>query len=101
MAMETYTLEIAETDDHEEITADVYDEEGLIEASARVGYDDVGLSVDRDDWTPEPVRRDFTADVMTMDVQFSYAEREFEFQVLGDRDELLSERVEDDDWRLG
>ena len=98
--METYTVEIAETESHEGLSADVYDGDGLVAESARVAYADYGLAAVRDDWEPESIEREVTTDVTTLDVQVSRGDDEFEFRVLGDREELLSERVSDSDLQL-
>ena len=100
MPLETYTLEIAEEDSHEGITADVYDEDGLIEASTRVTYSDHSLAANRDEWEPDPRRVDVDADVMTLNLQVERGDGSFEFRLLGDREELARERVTDSDWRL-
>lgn len=100
MSLETYTLEVAEDETHEGITADVYGEDGLVEASTRVTYSDHSLVADRDDWEPEPRRTAVDADVLRIDLQVERGDGRFEFRLLGDRDELARERVTDDDWRL-
>ncbi len=117
--MKTYTVEIAErsrsggppsrddadgnaeAESPEGIAADVYNEDGTIEASARTSYDDYGLEADSDGGRPDPIRREVTADVTTLDVQFERGDGGFEFRVLGDREELLRERVSDEEWGLG
>ncbi len=98
--METYALEIAETESGEGITADVYDEAGTIAASTRANYADYDLEADRDDGPPEPIERETAADVTALDAQFERDDGGFVFRVLGDREELLRARVEDDEWGL-
>lgn len=100
MSMETYTVEIAETESHEGITADVYDADGLVTESAHVAYADYGVAAVRDDWEPDTIEREVTADVTTLDMQVSRGNDEFAFRLLGDREELLSERLADADLQL-
>ncbi len=100
MSTETYTLQIAEDETHEGIRADLYDEDGLVEKSTRISYGDHGLTAMRDDWEPKPIEREVTADVTTLDLQHTRQQGEFEFRLLGDRDELHSERIADSDWKI-
>jgi hypothetical protein len=100
MSMETYTVEIAETESHEGISADVYDEDGLVTESLHVAYEDYGVAAVRDDWEPDVVEREVTADVTTLDLQVSRGDDVFEFRLLGDRAELLRERLSDSDLQL-
>lgn len=100
MSMETYTVEIAEDESHEGLSADVYNADGLVADSARVTYADYGVAAVREDWEPDVVEREVTADVTTLDVQVARHGDEFEFRLLGDREELLRERVSDSDLRL-
>ncbi|SEO39576.1 hypothetical protein SAMN04487948_102223 [Halogranum amylolyticum] len=100
MSMETYTVEIAETESNEGISADVYDADGLVAESTHVAYADYGVAAVRDDWEPDVVEREFTADVTTLDMQVSRGNDEFEFRLLGDREELLRERLTDSDLQL-
>lgn len=100
MTMETYTLVIEETDTHKGIDADVFNEDGEIAQTTRVTYDDYALTADRDDWSPDPVEGEATADVMRLDLHVERDGWGFQFRLLGDDDELLRERVDDDDWRL-
>lgn len=100
MTMETYTVEITENDNNEGITADVYDADGLVTDSARVTYTDYGLTATRGEGQSDTIEREVTADVTTLNLQFSRENREFEFRLLGDREELLRERISDADWNL-
>lgn len=99
--MENYRLELSETESGDGISADLYDDEGLIAESTRATYADYGLAPDREGDGPGPVVREFTADVRTHEVQYARDDGGFEFRVLGDGDELARARVDDEEWRLG
>lgn len=98
MPIETYRLEVRESESGDGIAADVYSDDGLVESSARVPYEDYDL--EPSDGNPEPVVREVTADVTTIDVQFERDDAGFLFRVLGDRDELVAERVDDVEWGI-
>ena len=100
MALETYRLVVAEMESHEGITVDVYNEDGTIEKTTSVPYEDHGLTTDRDDGTPAAREHEFEADVMTMDLQVARQTGTFEVQVVGDGTQLHSERIADEDWNL-
>jgi hypothetical protein len=100
MSMETYTLELSEDTEGNELIAELYDIDGLVEASERVAYDDFALSSGSDERdTPERTRQT-TADVTALDIQLTRTEGAFEVRVLGDREELIAERVTDAEWGL-
>lgn len=99
MPMETYRLEVRETDGSVGIDADVYGADDLIRTSARVAYDDHGLE-SVGDGDGSRIVREVTADVTTLDLQYERDDAGFAFRLLGDRDELLSVRVEDEAWDL-
>ncbi len=97
--METYRLEIREMETGDGIDADVYGADDLIEASTQIAYEDYDLespSAGR----PSPIVREVTADVTTTDLQFERDDAGFVFRVLGDRDELATERLADEEWGL-
>lgn len=98
MTIETYRLEVRDADG-EGLDADVYGSDDVIEASTRVAYDDYDLEpvADHD---PEPRVREVTADVTTLDLQIERDAAGFSVRVLGDRDDLVTERVDDEDWGL-
>ncbi|SEV80719.1 hypothetical protein [Natrinema salifodinae] len=99
MTMQTYRLEIREAEANG-IDADVYNEDGTVEASTRVAYDDFDLDPpgSRDD---EPnATTEVTADVTTLDLQYERDDAGFAFRLLGDRDELTSIRIDDEEWGL-
>ncbi|WP_224269742.1 hypothetical protein [Haloprofundus salinisoli] len=100
MSMQTYTLRIEETETHEGISADVYDEDDVIAASTYVAYDDHGLAANGDDRNPEAATETVTADALSLNVQVERIDGRFEFRLLGDGEELARESVTDDDWRL-
>lgn len=99
MTMETYRLEVRETDEPG-IDADVYGEDELIEESTHVSYADYDLEVP-DERDGQPSRSaEVTADVMTIDLQVERIDSGFSFRVLGDRDELTTVRIDDEEWSL-
>lgn len=99
MTIETYRLEVREVEDNG-IDVDVYDEDDLVEASTRIPYDDYDLDPADGREDPSPIVREVTADVTTLDVQYERDDGGFSVRVLGDRDELLTERVDDESWDL-
>lgn len=99
MPMETFRLEVRESDGSAGIDADVYDADDLIRTSARVAYDDHGLE-STDDEGGSRIVREVTADVTTLDLQYERDDAGFAFRLLGDGDELLVERVEAEAWGL-
>lgn len=99
MPLETYRLEVRESETGEGIDVDLYGDDDLIEASARASYENFDLEPQKDRTSPL-LEREVTADVTTTDVQFERDGSGFSVRVLGDREELLVERIEDDEWDL-
>ena len=99
MVLRTYRLVVAETDSQEGITADVYNEEGTVEKTTRIPYEDYGLTSDRED-PPEDREHSFDADVMTMQLQTARHDGVFDVSVVGDGEVLHSERIADEEWGL-
>lgn len=98
MSLQTYRLEVRDTDTGG-IDVDVYGDDGLVEASTRVVYEEYGLESDgsaESDTIDETV----TADITTLDIQTERDDAGFSFRLLGDRDELATVRVDDEDWGL-
>ncbi|KTG09832.1 hypothetical protein AUR64_09385 [Haloprofundus marisrubri] len=100
MSMQTYTLQVEETETHDGISADVYDEDDIIAASTHVAYDDHGLKATGDGRSPETATETVTADVLSLDVQVERIDDRFEFRLLGDGEELARESVTNEEWRL-
>lgn len=100
MSMETYTLELSENGESNELVAELYDIDGLIEATERVAYDDFSLSPDDEERETAERTRKTTADVTALDIQMTRVGDAFEVRVLGDREELIAERITDEEWRL-
>lgn len=94
--METYTLELSEDAEVDELLARLYDIDGLIEASERVAYEDFALSPDRTEGEAPERTREVTVDVTTLDLQLTRVEGAFEARVLGDGEE----RITDEEWGL-
>lgn len=102
MSLETYTLVVREADS-EGIEATVTGEDGLVEASTYVAYEDHDLAADRaDDGSdvPNEERVEFTADVLSLRLQLQRLDASFEFRVVGDDEELARTTVADGDWHL-
>lgn len=106
MAMETYRFEVGEMDSAKGISADVYDEDGTIEATETVAYEEFGIEAVREDGHPDARTEEFTVDAMRVDVEVVREEGTdeamgyFEFAVLADGDRAARVRVADTDWRL-
>lgn len=98
MSLQTYRLEIRDTETGG-IDVDVYGEDDLVEASTRVIYDEYGLESDGST-DSDAIVEEVTADVMTLDIQTERDGAGFSFRLLGDRDELASVRVDDEEWGL-
>lgn len=99
MPLETYRLEVTETANREGLSAAVYGEDGLVEASTSVPYEEYGLEPVGGS-RPSAKRREVTADVTATDLQIERDDAGFSFRLLGDRDELATLRVEDEEWGL-
>ncbi|SFB75638.1 hypothetical protein SAMN05444422_101767 [Halobiforma haloterrestris] len=99
MSLETYRLEVREIEAGG-IDADVYGDDDLIVESTHVGYDehDVEQPDSREEYPAEST--EITADVTTLDLQVTRLDGGFSFRLLGDRDELTSLRVDDEEWGL-
>ncbi|MFC4989761.1 hypothetical protein [Saliphagus infecundisoli] len=100
MPMETYRLEVRETETAEGIDVDLYGEDDLVEASTRVAYEEFGLEPADDRETPTAEFREFRADAMRTDVQFARDPAGFDFRVVGDGDGIETVRIEDEAWDL-
>lgn len=98
MSLQTYRLEVRATDTGG-IGVDVYGDDGLVEASTRVVYEEYGLESDGSTGS-DTIDETVTADVTTLDIQTERDDAGFSFRLLGDRDELASVRVDDEDWGL-
>lgn len=100
MVMESYTLRVEGSETGDGLDVDVYDEDGTIEASTWIGYEDYGVRPDRAGDGPNASEAAFTADVLTLDLQIERDDGGFTVHVLGDRETLVSERIGDDEWGL-
>jgi hypothetical protein len=100
MPMQTYRLEVRETD-VPGIDVDVYGEDDLIEESTHVAYGDFDVEPPADRETPSPKTEEVTADVTELDLQVQRDEGEFVVRLLGDREDLAVIRVGDEEWTLG
>jgi hypothetical protein len=99
MSMETYRMEISENPDADELLVDVYNIDGLIEASERIVYDEYALTSTTEE-ASEPRTAKATIDAIAIDVQVMRTEDAFEVRLLGDREEAAVERIADADWGL-
>ncbi len=98
MATETYTLRIEEAADAEGITVDLYNEDGTIEESTWIDYDDHGITVDRGTDGPPTHEREVTTDALRLGLQIERIGDGFEIRVLGDTGTLETQRIADDEW---
>lgn len=97
----TYTLTISEADDGEGITADVYNDDGTIEESTFVAYEDYDLMPDRRADDPPEHRREVDADPVDFEIEVLRDDAGFEFRLLSvEGEQLVSERVDDDEFGL-
>ena len=99
MSMETYRLELRETETNG-IDADVFNTDDVIEESTRVVYEDHGLEPPESREEEPSYTEEITADVTTLDLQYERDGGGFEFRLLGDRDELTRVRIDDEEWNL-
>lgn len=99
MTMETYRIEVRETETTG-IGVDVYGEDDLVEASTRVAYDDYDIDPPASRDEQPAYSEEVTADVTTLDVQYERDDAGFVFRLLGDRNELTTVRVDDEEWDL-
>lgn len=97
MTLDTYRIEVRAQD--EGIDADVYDGDDLVAESTRVSYDEYGLEAPSTDADPS-VEREVTTDVTTIDLQYERDGASFTFRLLGDRSEIATVRVDDEEWGL-
>ncbi|AEH37308.1 hypothetical protein [Halopiger xanaduensis] len=95
MPMETYRLEIRETEEPG-IDADVYDSDDTVAESTYVSYDDYDLEPPSSNSSDgqQSYAEEVTADVTTIDLQYERDDAGFVFRLLGDRDELASVRID-------
>lgn len=99
MSMETYRMEVSENAEADELLVDVYNVDGLIEIAERVPYAEYALTSTNGE-SAQSREAEATADVTTLDVQVTRVEGAFEVRLLGDGEDLVSERVTDADWGL-
>lgn len=99
MSIETYRLEVREADGSG-IDADVYSADDLIEESTHIAYDDFDLDLPEQRDEPSTQTQEVTADVMTIDLQIQRVNNGFTVRMLGDRDELATIRIDDEEWDL-
>jgi hypothetical protein len=100
MPLRTYRLVVSETDTSEGITADVYNEDGTLEETTRIPYEDYGLVPERGSGDPDEREQTFDADVLTMQLRTARSDGVTEIAVLGDGDRLCAERITDEEWGL-
>ena len=97
--METYRIEVRETD-APGIDADVYNADDTVEESTYVSYEDYGLEPPASRDEQPSYSEEITADVTAIDLQYERTDGGFSFRLLGDRDELTTVRIEDEEWEL-
>lgn len=93
MSLETYRLEVRDTDVG--LDADVYNSEEMIEESTHISYEDFEVeSPQREDGVSQS--EEVTADVTDVDLQVQRDETAFTFELLGDRETLATIRIDDE-----
>ncbi|MFB6219958.1 MAG: hypothetical protein ABEH90_00845 [Halolamina sp.] len=100
MTMDTYTLVVRETPTHDGIDADVLGEDGLVEETTQVAYEDYDLMAERENGGPVPIETEFTVDTQTLELQLHRDERTFRFHVIADDEQVAEATVTDTDWNL-
>ena len=100
MGMETYRLEVREMDDRNGMSADVYGDDGLVEETTSIGYEEYGIEPEPPGDEPAPEIQEVTADVLTTDLQVERSGTGFTVRFLGDRKELATVRIDDEAWGL-
>jgi phosphoenolpyruvate carboxylase len=93
MTMETYQVDIRANRDTDELVAEVYNNEDVVEATDRVSYTDDAFSATREGSTLVTTTGEFTADTTVLDVMITRFNDGFEVRVVGDDRELFTERV--------
>ena len=99
MSFETYTLSAREAETEEGISVDLTDEDGTIERSAWIDYDDYGLTTDGGERPTERTAR-FETDATRLDLQVVRDGSAFEVQVRGDSGVLERIRLSDEEWNV-
>lgn len=100
MATETYNLRVEEADSAEGISVDLYNDEGTIEQSTWIDYDDHGLAVSRDEGDAPVHEQEVTTDALRLDLQIERINSGFEIRLLGDTGTLETQRVDDEEWGI-
>lgn len=100
MATETYNLRIEEADSAEGISVDLYNDEGTIEQSTWIDYDDHGLTVTREEDGPPVHEQEVTTDALRLDLQIERINSGFEIHLLGDTGTLETQRIDDEEWGI-
>jgi hypothetical protein len=93
MTMETYHVEIRANGETDELVAEVYNNEDVVEATDRVSYTDDAFSATREGSTLATTTGEFTADTTVLNVMITRFNGGVEVQVVGDDGELFTERV--------
>lgn len=95
MSMETYRLEVRETEGPG-LDADVYNGNDVVTESTYISYDDYDLEPPSSSSSDgqQSYSEEVTADVTTVDLQYERDDAGFVFRLLGDRDELASVRID-------
>lgn len=100
MTMDTYTLVLQETPTHDGIDADILDDDGLVEETTQVTYEDYDVMAERDDGGPDRIEEEFTVDTQTLELQLHRDERTFRFYAVADDEQVAEASVSDTDWNL-
>lgn len=100
MTMDTYELVVREMSTHDGIDVDILDEDGLVEETTQVTYEDFDLAAKRDNGTPQPIEEEFTVDARALNLQLHHNNGTFDFHAVADDETVASVTVTDADWDL-
>lgn len=100
MTMDTYELVAREMSTQEGIDVDILDEDGLVEETTQVTYEDFDLAAERDDGTPQPIAEEFTVDARVLTLQLHHNNGTFDFHAVADNETVATVTVTDTAWDL-
>lgn len=96
MSMETYRVDIRANENIDELVAEVYNNNDVIEATERATYTDDEFSATRKGSALDMTTGEFTTDTTVLDVQITTFEDGFEIRVVGVEGDLFTERFPDE-----
>lgn len=76
------------------------DDDGLVEATGQLSYDDHGLTAERDGDPPDRREEPFTVDASSVEIEFDHDGSTLTFRAVADDEEAARVEVSDADWDL-